>query len=342
MEKTIAQTPPVKPLQAAILTLYADLLQQLEASTEIVGSIRTQKIKGKEYLKANTTVGTGRKTIYLGSAMAPETQQRAEAIRQEMERAKARRQLISLLRRSGLPGPNAEFGRVLEVAASAGLFRSGVTLIGTAAYQSYPALVGAILPAASLVTQDIDLGIASLAISLEQEAGGASLEEILRRADPTFRGAPALSDPAAPPSNFRSKSGLLVQVVTQVRTRNDTNPMPVPGLRAGAAPLQHLRWLVQDPIPAAVLYGAGVLVRVPQPARYAVHKLILAQKRRAEPAKRLKDLVQAKSLIEALSLSDPYAIPDQLKDARNRGPGWRQSIERSLDEIGLSLNETKV
>lgn len=341
-KKPIVQALPVKPVQAAILTLYADLLQQVEASTEVVGSIRTQEIRGKEYLKANTTVGTVRKTIYLGPATDPEAKQKAEAIQHEMARAKARRQLVSLLRRSGLPGPRAEFGRVLEVLAAAGLFRGGMVLIGTAAYQSYPALVGAILPAGSLMTQDIDLGTASLAITPDQNAIGASLEELLRRADPTFSGVPALSNSAALSSNFRNKSGLLVQVVTQVRTRNDTNPMAIPGLSAGAAPLLHLRWLIEEPIPAAVLHGAGILVRVPQPARYAVHKLILAQKRRTEPAKRLKDLIQAKALIEALSLSDPYAVPDQLEDARRQGPGWRQPIERSLKEIGLSLDEMKV
>ncbi len=155
MKKSIFQTLPPKPIQAAVLTVYADLLQQLEAGTEIVGSVRTQKIKGKEYLKANATIGTVRKTIYLGPAMDPEAKQRAEAIQQEMARAKARRQLVSLLRRSGLPGPRADFGRVLEVVASVGLFRNGVTLIGTAAYQNYPALVGAILPAGSLMTQDM-------------------------------------------------------------------------------------------------------------------------------------------------------------------------------------------
>ena len=89
------------------------------------------------------------------------------------------------------------------------------------------------------------------------------------------------------------------------------------------------------PVQAAALYGAGILIRVPQPARYAAHKLILAQKRRAEPAKRKKDLAQAKSLIEALALSDPHAVADQLQDARSQGPGWRQAIERSLKEIAV-------
>jgi hypothetical protein len=47
-------------------------------------------------------------------------------------------------------------------------------------------------------------------------------------------------------------------------------------------------------------------VTVPQPARYAAHKLIIAQKRTGDPAKRRKDLVQAATLIGALSKADPF------------------------------------
>jgi hypothetical protein len=63
----------------------------------------------------------------------------------------------------------------------------------------------------------------------------------------------------------------------RTRGRDETNPVPLKGLEAGAAPLQHLAWLIEAPLLAAALWGPGVLVRIPQPARYAVHKLILAQ-----------------------------------------------------------------
>jgi hypothetical protein len=100
INRATVQTLAVKPIQATVLTLYAELLQQLQTSTEIPGSVRTQEIKGKAYLKANTTIGASRKTIYLGPAADPEVKQKADAIQQEMERAKARRQLVGLLRRS--------------------------------------------------------------------------------------------------------------------------------------------------------------------------------------------------------------------------------------------------
>ena len=142
----------MKLIRSALLTLYADLLQQLQESTLPAGSVRTQQVKGKEYFKANTTIGVSRGTIYIGATADPEAQRKADAIQGEMQRARGRRQTVGLLRRSGIPAPTTELGRVLEVLASVDLFRKGTVLVGTAAYQCYSPLVGTILPAASMMT----------------------------------------------------------------------------------------------------------------------------------------------------------------------------------------------
>ncbi len=337
----------MKPLRSALLTLYADLLQQLQEAASPVGSVRVQEVKGKAYLKANMTVGGQRKTLYIGPADDPAARRTAAAIQEEMHRARARRQTVGLLRRSGLPAPTPELGRVLEALASAGLFRRGAVLVGTGAYQCYSPLVGAMLPAASMMTQDVDLATASLALSADADGAhlrgegsdprreAPSLEDILRRADPTFTGVPGLT-PTAFPSRFRSRSGFMVDLLAPIRSRAETWA-PIPALRAAAAAVQHLDWLIAGPSPAAALYGAGVLAPVPQPARYAVHKLIVAQRREAGSAKRQKDLDQARALIEALRQTEPFAVEDALDDARSRGRrGWRDRIDRSLREIGLN------
>jgi len=315
----------MKLLRPAQLTLYADLLQQLQETTLPPGSVRTQKIKDKEYLKANTTIGNQRTTQYIGPASDPEAQHKAAAIQEEMHRAKARRQTIGLLRRSGLPGPTTELGRVLEALASADLFRKGLVLVGTAAYQCYSPLVGAILPSTSMMTQDIDLATASLALSAQDDAretgeagqrGGrgksSSLEDILRRADTTFTALPGL-DPRALPWRFRAASGFLVEVLAPIRRRTDSSSMPIPALRAAGHTFHYLDWLIHSPSPAAALYGSGVFVQVPQPARYAIHKLILAQSREAGSAKKQKDLSQASALIEAFEQNDTVAVKDVLE-----------------------------
>jgi hypothetical protein len=103
---------------------------------------------------------------------------------------------------------------------------------------------------------------------------------ILRRADPTFAGRLGLN-PKDLPSSFRANSGFTVDLLTPVLRRDDRNPMPLTNLRAGAVPLQHLKWLIENPVPVTVLHGSGIPAFVPQPARYAIHRLIIAQKRTA-------------------------------------------------------------
>jgi hypothetical protein len=110
-------------------------------------------------------------------------------------------------------------------------------------------------------------------------------------------------------------------------------------LSAGAQPLQHVAWLIHAPARAVILSREGINVNVPQPARYAIHKLILAQKRQeVYRLKRMKDLAQAKSLISALRMSDPNGLQDAYENACAQGEkGWAAPIRRSLKEIGEKL-----
>jgi len=62
-------------------------------------------------------------------------------------------------------------------------------------------------------------------------------------------------------------------------------------------------------IPVLSSYGS-VMVRVPVPERYAIHKLIVSQLRHKTSSKPEKDLRQAAVLIEALVERYPGAIED--------------------------------
>jgi hypothetical protein len=313
-------------------TVFADLLQQVETAP-LAGSVYRRSLDGHEYIYAKVRVGSDRIDQFIGKAGDPHAEARAAGLQAGAASSAERRRLVSTLRRQGLAGPDRVLGAILDALAYAGLFRNGAVLVGTAAYLTSEALVGRRLPSPTLMTGDVDIATASLALSAEPPE---RLETILRRADPTFEGVPELS-PKAPPSRFRNAAGYLVDLVTPVRSRDDPNPLAIRELDAGATPLQHLAWLIEAPVQTVALWGAGVLVNVPQPARFAVHKLILAQRR--DPSNRLKrskDLAQASALIEALAEHDRFALEDALEDARARGErGWRVPIARSLTELGL-------
>ena len=323
------KSPAIPP---AVQTLFAELLQQV-ATAPRAGSVYRRTLDGIEYLYAKVPVGAGRIDQFIGKAGDPKAENRAAAMQTGMELAAHRRRLVSMLRGQRLAGPDRILGATLDALAHAGLFDGGAVLVGTVAYLLSETLVGSRLPSPTLMTGDLDLATASLALTAEPPE---RLETILKRADPTFEAVLQL-DPQARPSRFRNAYGYLVDLVTPTRTRDDANPMPLDRLEAGAAPLQHLAWLIADPVRTAALWGAGVPVNVPQPARFAVHKLILAQRRDASSrVKRAKDLAQAKALIDVLAQNDPFALEDALGDAKAQGiKGWRVPIERSLKEMGL-------
>ncbi|WP_375460516.1 GSU2403 family nucleotidyltransferase fold protein [uncultured Enterovirga sp.] len=325
------------PLPLSIQTLYADLLQQAETASRDEATVVTTEVNGVRYLRLQRWVGAKRVVEHLGRGDDPAVRARADRAGIEMQGRRERRKLVAALRRF-VGGPSPKLGKVLHTLAYAGLFERGAVLVGTGAYQCYPALIGDRLAASALTTQDADIATADLALSGAVE--GEDLATILRRADPGFSGIMGL-DPRKPSSRFRSPDGFVVDCLTPMRRRSDTDPMPLPRLAAGATPLQHLDWLIDEPIRALALHGAGILVTVPQPVRYAIHKLIVAQKRPAgESGKRAKDLVQAHALKQVLQAQDSEEWDAALEDARSRGPGWAKPIDLSLRYKGIGPGGT--
>jgi hypothetical protein len=84
---------------------------------------------------------------------------------------------------------------------------------------------------------------------------------------------------------------------------------------------------------ALLLYKSGVPVTVPDPARYAVHKMIVATRRRKtglSAIKRNKDTRQAEILFEALyetRRSSDFAIA--FDEAWQRGPAWQEALQKA-------------
>jgi hypothetical protein len=318
-----------------IQTLYADLQQQVETASGDEATVVATAIAGVTYLRLQRWVGASRTIEHLGRADDPAVIARANDARTEMARRTERRRLVSTLRRL-IPGPTTTLGKVLDSVSHAGLFRRGVVLVGTGAYQCYPPLLGAVLSSATITTQDADLATADLALHGDIE--GDSMLAILQRADRSFTAIPGL-DPRAAPARFRNGESFVIDLLTPLRRRSDRNPTPLTALKAAAVPLQHLDWLIDEPVTAVALHGAGVMVSLPQPARFAVHKLILAQKRGShEAVKSRKDLAQAAELVAVLRNLAPFELGDALASARSRGSaGWAQPIERSLAQIAVDL-----
>lgn len=81
------------------------------------------------------------------------------------------------------------------------------------------------------------------------------------------------------------------------------------------------------------LWGPGVAVNLPAPERFAVHKMIVARRRIATTAeggaKARKDLAQAAELVVALRRQRPHELAGAWREARARGPRWREALDEA-------------
>lgn len=316
-----------------LMTLYADLSQSVGTFDARPGSIATKSVKKRKYLYVTTKDGSVRVERYLGIADDPDVIDQANRIRQAAEQAKALRNTVSLLKQSRIPAPSLVLGRILEVVANAGLFKRGVTLVGTAAYQTYACVIGAYLQAAALLTNDVDLSVAKFVASDDEE----DIESILKRADPTFRPHWGAEDKL--PRMFKASNGFSVDILTRYG-RGKKTPIQIESLSCAADALGFQEYLAEGTIEAVALYGAGILVRVPTPLRYAIHKLIVAQERESrQAAKKMKDLMQARELIDICLATNESELQDVIDEARSRGKAWKTTINASLREIGREARQ---
>ena len=323
----------MRPIPFNLMTIYADLLQALEMGDDVAASIATKTVKKKRYVYATIRDGSARIERYLGPADNPEVQGEAGRLRHAAQRAKHRRATVAILKAGRLPAPSLILGRVLEVVANAGMFDRGMALVGTAAYQTYAPILGYYLPTATYATNDVDLSLAEFVPRQREE----DFHALLRRADKSFE--PVWSNEDKLPKAFRAANGFTVELLTSFG-RGRKSPVLIESIQAAAVPLSFQEYPAEETIRAAALYGSGVLVRVPTPARFAIHKLIVAQRRKGtEVAKRQKDLRQAKELIDIMLETDDVTLQSQIDAARDRGKGWKSLINASLKELGLQAKQ---
>jgi hypothetical protein len=98
----------------------------------------------------------------------------------------------------------------------------------------------------------------------------------------------------------------------------------------GGARARHWHYLIQDPIRAVLLHEAGVPVLVPAPERYALHKLIVAQRRREGSEKRAKDLAQSAALLNVLARRRSNDLAAAWSEVWSRGKSWRSLLGEGL------------
>jgi len=224
----------------------------------------------------------------------------------------------------------------LAALATAGVFRLRGVLVGTTAYQTYSAMLAVRLPASLMQTEVVDL--AQFAdLSSEMTDVIPPLSDVLRKVDASFRSVPHINSPRT--VSHVTATGLKVDFLTPNQGKETGEPRNLAAFGTDAQPLRFLDFLIRDPELAVLLYCTGVLVSVPAPQRFALHKLIVARRRREAGRKREKDLLQAGALLNVLVDRRPHELRDAWVEAFGRGKNWRRLIGEGLGLLHPSIRD---
>ena len=294
-----------RPLASSAQIAYSDLLTSLYSSV-IPGrgiSYFTRKVKGRDYWYMQHTVGSSKRSCYIG-ADTEETRQLVARCRQKQDDDKPQRiereRLVATCIATGLHSLTPAEGRVYEVLAQSGLFEAGAIIVGTHAFLHIGNMLCVQWERSMGQTEDIDIARAQT-ITVASPPVETDIKNILVNADMGVLAVPAL-DSRQPSTRFRLRNkNLTVSMLTPLQGKPSGKPVMIKGLNAAAEPVRFLDYLIEENQPAAVPVGSGLLIRIPDPARFALHKLVVSQRRPpAFVAKSRKDLEQTAAILKVL------------------------------------------
>jgi hypothetical protein len=332
-----------EPLSLTAQTLHAELreialaLGTTENLGETPGTIVPKTVRGNSYLYYQYRDLDGQtKQAYLGPDDAA-TGRLVERIRKRSEdRAEDLRRLDELraafVAAGSFVSDHAPL-RVLKAFADSGLLRPGpehAVLVGTHAFNALGNLLG-VRWASRMQTQDIDIA-AHPGVDIAVRGSSVSAPDVLTQLGMGFIPVPAL-DSRSPSTSFRVRGqDLRVDLLTPLVGKAAPESTFIPALNAPAQRIRFLDYLIQETVPALIVGSRLlVLVNVPAPARYALHKVLVSEVRPAAfVTKAEKDRVQAAQLLAVLAEQAPHELALAKADLVSRGKGWRDKLRRGL------------
>jgi hypothetical protein len=324
----------VLPLSAQ--TSYAQLLEALQAKTitrsieDAPGSFNSKEIKGKRYWYYQQRTLSGKIVqTYLGADS--DTIQRLITRREQAQATPVISTLaLSASRLGGMTVVPAHL-RVIQRLADEGFFRAGGLLVGTHAFLAAGNMLG-VRWASSDRTQDLDFAHAGnqMSVALHSDAQ-LDLGSVIDALNMGFVPAASLDGVRGGRWVNPADPGFVLDFLTPVG-RTNKELVHIKAFNAEFQALRFMEFSLEDVQQAAIFSSGGAcLVNVPDPARLAVHKLIICGLRaQAERTKAVKDVAQAKAIYAYLQATQPERLELMELDAMSRGPKWRKHLEAGL------------
>ena len=293
------------------------------------GSFAAKKVKGRRYwYYAFRDALDGKvRQIYVG----PDSPALEAVMARAGNAPPASSEQIDALSRAALAlgcvGLNARHFRIVAQMEARGFFNAGGVLVGSHAFLAYANLLGAQWQA-SAMTQDVDLAMGrphdriSLAVP---DSISVDVPEAIESLGMGFM--PHYSLGA---SSYASRDDVALRIDFLTPAGRSGKDRIDKHLKIPLQSLRFLEYLLESPIQSALpgQRGGSVLVNVPDPARFAIHKVLVSGERpRAEAAKSAKDLDQAACLLKWHHDHRPADIAAARDDLLRRGSGWAKRFE---------------
>lgn len=329
--------PLYRELPAAAQTAYAELqelVQVAEAARSpafLSGSIGWKTIKGRRYGYWQFKEIDGRKREYYIGPEGPAIDAIERARGQPAPALEAvARQAAAAVAQGNLVTPPKHF-RIVKRFSDYQFFRAGGLLVGTHAFLALGNQLG-VAWGSGTRTLDMDFahaghgGNVSVALPADLKT---NMHDALESLQMGFL--PALGGTKGFASNYMSEKepDLRIDFLTVRRRNNDEVQMP--DLGVALVPLKFMDYLIERPGQAVLLDRADAcLINLPDPARYGLHKLLVAAERGARHAKYDKDILQALALIQWHLQRAPVLLQQAWEDLVAGGRGWEKRARASL------------
>ncbi|WP_179401382.1 GSU2403 family nucleotidyltransferase fold protein [Burkholderia guangdongensis] len=285
----------------ALQTLYASLIEtaggQAHIPLQTPGTVSYKSVNGINYTYWRVYKASGQRADeILGVTDAAETLVKLEQKRSDSTQARAIAESIKTLRIARFAVADNSSALTIASIFNAGLFRQGAVLVGSHAFGALLNGLGIRL-AANYQTNDIDIGSrAQVSLAIPDDR---SLLDVIKDTGLPFLEVPGL-DPRQPATSYKQR-GSMLKVDLLVPGSENYETKALPGLKAYATGLPYFDYLIDESEHGYVTGKDHIVpVRVPAPARFALHKLIVSTLRSAAfGVKSNKDMQQAVVMLSA-------------------------------------------
>lgn len=337
-------------------TLYAELVEHLRGAdfvrsfADLKGTFTLRERPDGRYWYFRTSEGIGPSVADLFIGPDDEATQALMAAYKEgrgaAEENTARlTRLAAMLRKGGIAATDSGSLKIIRGFANAGVFHMGGVLIGTHAFIAIGNALGVRWPS-SMQTHDVDFGsFATNHVGFGIPQTPQTMADVPKAIDALAMGfVPNVRLHTAIPATSYIIPGkeLRIDLLTSPQGRDREAPVLIPRLGVHAQPLEFMDYLLQETIEAACIGNKAVLVRIPDPARFAVHKLLVASNRdRRHATKAAKDRNQAAYLMAYLEQERPGDLTLAVEAALRRGPSWKRRIQAQASLMPFAIEELK-